>query len=70
MTKLVFEANDPTTAVQATQMAVKHAMSGQMGPVAVLYGMNGLAGSVEPDSRPRLYSTGRYLPTTPPPAAS
>ena len=68
VTKQVFEANDPTTAVQATQMAVKHAMSGQMGPVAVLYGMNGLAGSVEPDSRPRLYSTGRYLPTTPPPA--
>jgi acetolactate synthase-1/2/3 large subunit len=68
VTKQVFEANDPTTAVQATQMAVKHAMSGQMGPVAVLYGMNGLAGSVEPDSRPRLYSTGRYLPTPPPPA--
>jgi len=68
VTKQVFEANDPTTAVQATQMAVKHAMSGQMGPVAVLYGMNGLAGSVEPDSRPRLYATGRYLPTTPPPA--
>ena len=34
VTKQVFEANDPTTAVQATQMAVKHAMSGQMGPVA------------------------------------
>jgi acetolactate synthase-1/2/3 large subunit len=68
VTKQVFEANEPTTAVQATQMAVKHAMSGQMGPVVVLYGMNGLAGSVEPDSRPRLYSTGRYLPTAPPPA--
>lgn len=68
VTKQVFEANDPTTAVQATQLAVKHATSGQMGPVAILYGMNGLAGSVEPDSRPRLYSTGRYLPTPPPPA--
>jgi acetolactate synthase-1/2/3 large subunit len=68
VTKQVFEANDPTTAVQATQMAVKHAMSGQPGPVAVLYGMQGLAGSVEPDSRPRLYATGPYLPTTPPPA--
>ena len=27
-----------------------------------------MAGSVEPDSRPRLYVTGPYLPTTPPPA--
>jgi acetolactate synthase-1/2/3 large subunit len=68
VTKQVFEANDPITAVQATQMAVKHAMSGQPGPVAVLYGMAGLAGRVEPDSRPRLYATGPYLPTPPPPA--
>jgi acetolactate synthase-1/2/3 large subunit len=68
VTKQVFEANDPTTAVQATQMAVKHAMSGQPGPVAVLYGAAGLAGSVMPDSRPRLYATGPYLPTKPPPA--
>ncbi|HLZ83196.1 MAG TPA: thiamine pyrophosphate-binding protein [Caulobacteraceae bacterium] len=68
VTKQVFEANDPTTAVQATQLAVKHAMSGQPGPVAVLYGMAGLAGSVGPDSRPRLYATGPYLPTRPPPA--
>jgi len=67
VTKQVFEANDPTTAVQATQMAVKHAMSGQPGPVAVLYGMAGLGGSVEPDSRPRLYATGPYLPTRPSP---
>jgi len=66
VTKQVFEANDPTTAVQATQMAVKHAMSGQPGPVAVLYGAGGLAGSVEPDSRPRLYATG---PTCLPAAA-
>jgi acetolactate synthase-1/2/3 large subunit len=68
VTKQVFEANDPTTAVQATQLAVKHAMSGQPGPVAVLYGAAGLAGSVEPESRPRLYATGPYLPTPPPPA--
>jgi acetolactate synthase-1/2/3 large subunit len=43
-------------------------MSGQPGPVAVLYGMAGLAGHVEPQSRPRLYATGPYLPTAPPPA--
>jgi acetolactate synthase-1/2/3 large subunit len=68
VTKAVFEAGDPTTAVQATQMAIKHATSGQPGPVAVLYAAAGLAGSVEPESRPRLYATGPYLPTRPPPA--
>src|SRR5580693_9476485 len=67
VTKQVFEASDPVTAVQATQLAIKHAMSGQPGPVAVLYAMAGLAGSVEPESRPRLYATGPYLPTAPPP---
>jgi acetolactate synthase-1/2/3 large subunit len=68
VTKQVFEANDPVTAVQATQLAIKHAMSGQPGPVAVLYGQAALAGAVEPDSRPRLYATGPYLPAKPAPA--
>lgn len=62
VTKQVFEANDPVTAVQATQYAIKHALSGQPGPVAVLYGARGLAGSVEPSSMPRLYTTRHYLP--------
>ncbi|WP_439814313.1 thiamine pyrophosphate-binding protein [Zavarzinia sp. CC-PAN008] len=68
VTKEVFEANDPVTAVQATQFAIKHAMSGQPGPVAVLYGHDGLAGSIQPETRPRLYATGPYLPVAPPPA--
>jgi acetolactate synthase-1/2/3 large subunit len=68
VTKEVFEAWDPITAVQATQFAVKHAVSGQPGPIAVLYSAASLAGSVEPDSRPRLYATGPYLPAAPPPA--
>jgi acetolactate synthase-1/2/3 large subunit len=68
VTKQVFEASDPVTAVQATQFAVKHAMSGQPGPVAVLFGLEGLAGSVEPQSRPRLYTTKHYLPSAPPAA--
>jgi acetolactate synthase-1/2/3 large subunit len=68
VTKQVFEASDPVTAVQATQFAIKHAMSGQPGPVAVLYGAEGLAGSVEPNSRPRLYTTKHYLPVAPAPA--
>lgn len=68
VTKQVFEASDPVTAVQATQFAIKHALSGQPGPVAVLYGAGGLAGSVEPEGRPRLYETRPYLPTKPEPA--
>ncbi|MFU8817660.1 MAG: thiamine pyrophosphate-binding protein [Pseudomonadales bacterium] len=69
VTKQVFEANDPVTGVQATQLAIKHALSGQPGPVAVLYGAAGLAGKVEPDSSPKLYSTRHYLPRALPPAA-
>jgi acetolactate synthase-1/2/3 large subunit len=70
VTKQVFEAREPIAAVQATQLALKHAMSGQPGPVAVLYGVGGLAGSVEPESRPRLYATGPFLPVPPAPADS
>ena len=70
VTKQVFEAFDPVTAVQATQLAIKHALSGQRGPVAILYSALGLAGSVDPDSRPRLYATGPYLPASPPRAGS
>jgi acetolactate synthase-1/2/3 large subunit len=55
VTKQVFEAHDPAAGVQATQLAIKHAISGQPGPVAVLYAAGGLAGHVGPDSTPRLY---------------
>jgi acetolactate synthase-1/2/3 large subunit len=49
-------------AVQATQLAIKHALSGQPGPVALLYGTKALRSTVGPDSAPILYPTGRYLP--------
>jgi acetolactate synthase I/II/III large subunit len=52
--------------VQATQLAIKHALAGQPGPVAVLFSHDALAGSVGPDSQPALYPTRFYLP--PPPA--
>jgi len=62
VTKQVFEAHDPTAGVQATQLAIKHALSGQPGPVAVLYSSGGLAGKVGPGSLPKLYRTQPYLP--------
>ena len=62
VTKQVMQAQEPVAAVQATQLAIKHAMAGQPGPVAVLFGHDALAGSVAPDSQPVLYPTRYYLP--------
>jgi acetolactate synthase-1/2/3 large subunit len=68
VTKHVMQAHDPIGAVQATQLAIKHALAGQPGPVAVLFAHDSLAGSVGPDSQPTLYPTRYYLPSAPPPA--
>jgi acetolactate synthase-1/2/3 large subunit len=62
VTKYATVAHDPVQAVQSTQLAVKHALSGERGPVAVIYHSAALSGTVGPDSRPALYPTGRYLP--------
>jgi acetolactate synthase-1/2/3 large subunit len=69
VTKHVVQAHDPVAAVQATQFAIKYAMAGQPGPVAVLYSHDSLAGTVAPGSQPALYPTRHYLPPLPPPAA-
>src|ERR1051325_10753704 len=68
VTKQVMQAQEPLAAVQATQLAIKHALSGQMGPVAILFSHDALAGNVGPDDAPALYPTRYYLPP-PPPAA-
>ena len=70
VTKQVMQAHTPVAAVQATQLAIKHATAGQPGPVAVLFSMESLTGTVEPDSQPGLYPTRHYLPPSPPPADS
>jgi acetolactate synthase I/II/III large subunit len=62
------QAHDPIGAVQATQLAIKHALAGQPGPVAVLYAHDSLAGPVAPDTHPLLFPTRHYLPPAPPPA--
>lgn len=67
VTKQVFEAHDPAAGVQATQLAIKHALAGQPGPVTVLFAAGGLSGTVGPDTRPALYRTAHYLPATPAP---
>jgi acetolactate synthase-1/2/3 large subunit len=71
ITKQVFVARDPLTAVHATQLAIKHALAGQPGPVALLYSRSALVSNekVGPESFPFLYKTRYYLPPAPPPAA-
>jgi acetolactate synthase-1/2/3 large subunit len=68
VTKRVFVANTPAEAVQSVQLGIKHATTGQPGPVAVLFSSNSLAGNVGPDSVPRLYATSAYLAKHPQPA--
>jgi acetolactate synthase-1/2/3 large subunit len=60
VTKRTFVAGEPAQSVQMTQLAVKHAMSGNPGPVAVVYHSRALMGSVGPETRPRLYSSRHY----------
>lgn len=63
MTKRVMVSHDPAQAVQHTQLAIKHALTGDPGPVAVIFHGDALRGSVGPDSHPRPYATAAYLPT-------
>jgi acetolactate synthase-1/2/3 large subunit len=60
--KEVMEAHHPAQAVQLTQLAIKHAMTGTPGPVAVVNHAAALNGTVGPDTRPVLYPTPGYLP--------
>jgi acetolactate synthase-1/2/3 large subunit len=62
VTKRVMVSYSPVQAVQHTQLALKHAMTGQPGPVGVVYHSRSLKGRVGPDSLPRLFDTRAYLP--------
>ncbi len=62
VTKRLMVSHSPAQAVQHTQLALKHALTGQPGPVAVVYHSSALQGHVGPTSLPRIYSTDAYLP--------
>ena len=64
-TKMTTVTHSPVQAVQATQLGIKHALSGERGPVAVVYHSASFRHPVGPDSRPALYPTGHYLPSVP-----
>jgi acetolactate synthase-1/2/3 large subunit len=55
-------SHSPAQAVQHTQLALKHALTGQPGPVAVVYHSTALRGRVGPKSSPAIYPTPAYLP--------
>ncbi|HJU09901.1 MAG TPA: thiamine pyrophosphate-binding protein [Candidatus Binataceae bacterium] len=64
ITKQTMVAYNPAHAVQCTELGIKHALSGQRGPVAVLYHSQSLRGRVGPETRPLLYGLEAYLPPT------
>jgi acetolactate synthase-1/2/3 large subunit len=66
ITKLTLVATSASHAVQCTQLALKHALTGERGPVAVLLHSQALRGRVGPDTMPPLYATDAYLPGPPP----
>ncbi|MCE2391091.1 MAG: thiamine pyrophosphate-binding protein [Proteobacteria bacterium] len=66
--KATFVATTPEQAVHDTQLAIKHAVSGEPGPVAVLYHSRALSGRVGPESRPALYETASFVARHAPPA--
>jgi acetolactate synthase-1/2/3 large subunit len=59
--KKVFVSHYPAQAIQHTQLAIKHALSGDPGPVAVIYHSAAFEGTVGPDSFPRIYPTSGYV---------
>lgn len=61
VTKQVFTAREPAEAVHAVQLAIKHALSGERGPIAVVFHSRSF-GIVEAGKRPFLYPTAAYLP--------
>src|SRR5260370_32989169 len=62
VTKQVMQAQDPIAAVQAAQLAIKHAIAGPPGPVAVLFSHDAPPRSVPPHSPPVLYPCPSYPP--------
>lgn len=61
VTKEIFTADEPNPAVLATQLAVKHALAGEPGPVAVIYGARALQGMAGGDAIPRIYPAAPYI---------
>lgn len=64
VTKETMVAADPAQAVQLTQLAFKHAVAGEGGPVAVLFYGDSLGGTITAETQPRIHPTASYLKAT------
>jgi acetolactate synthase I/II/III large subunit len=60
ITKRTFVAGDPTQALQMTQLAIKHATSGEPGPVAVIFHGRSLFERLDPAVQPPAYLERSY----------
>lgn len=59
--KKVFVSHYPEQVIQHVQLALKHAVSGEPGPVAVIMHSSCLEGVIGPEAFPRLYPTAGYV---------
>jgi acetolactate synthase I/II/III large subunit len=62
VTRWTAVVSDPGSAVQTTQLAVKHALTGSPGPVAVLFHSDALDARVSAKTAPRIYPSRFYMP--------
>lgn len=60
ITKRTFVAGDPTQALQMTQLAIKHATTGEPGPVAVIFHGRSLFNRLDPAVQPPAYLDRSY----------
>ena len=60
ITKRTFVAYDATQALQMTQLAIKHAMTGELGPVAVIFHGRSLFGHLDAAKEPPSYLDRSY----------
>jgi len=60
ITKQTFVANNPSQAVQMTRLAIKHATTGEQGPVAVIFNAPALYTRMDPKREPPVYASAAY----------
>jgi acetolactate synthase-1/2/3 large subunit len=60
-TKYTAAVHEPKQAMQTIQLAIKHAITGTPGPVAVVFGSRSLQGTVKTKRPPRVHGTERLL---------
>lgn len=60
ITKQTFVASSPTQALQMTQLAIKHATTGEPGPVCVIFNGKSLFGRLDANTEPPAYPDRKY----------